>query len=109
MAIIDNLKRENARLRTHIRSLRYRLRIRRIPKKPKRKKQKKQLFKKLIHEQELHPVAKAMINLRLHTPNAKYTEEEKNLSKQLYYSASAFCRLQKAGYIFLDSEQYEDS
>ncbi|XP_018365763.1 PREDICTED: uncharacterized protein LOC108762982, partial [Trachymyrmex cornetzi] len=39
-----------------------------------------------------------MINLQLHTPKAEYTEEEKNLSRQLYYySASAFCRLRKAG------------
>jgi len=40
----------------------------------------------LINEQDLHPVAKAMIHLQLHT-NAAYTEEEKNLAKQLYYSA----------------------
>lgn len=39
-----------------------------------------------------------MINLQLHTSNAKCTEEERNLSRQLYYySASAFCRLQKTG------------
>jgi len=56
----------------------------------------------LINEQDLHPVAKAMINLQLHIPNAPYTEEEKNLSRQLYYySAAAFCRLRKAGCNFL--------
>ncbi|KAL6266015.1 hypothetical protein P5V15_002867 [Pogonomyrmex californicus] len=59
---------------------------------------KKKMLKKLIHEQNLHPVAKAMINLQLHTRRAPYTEEEKNLSRQLYfYSPSAFCRLRKAG------------
>jgi len=52
----------------------------------------------LINKQNLHPVAKAMINLQLHTPHAAYTEEEKSLSKQLfYYSAYALRRLQKAG------------
>ncbi|KAL6256742.1 hypothetical protein P5V15_011676 [Pogonomyrmex californicus] len=56
------------------------------------------MLKKLIHEQNLHPVAKAMINLQLHTRHAPYTEEEKNLSRQLYfYSPSAFYRLRKAG------------
>ncbi|KYN10027.1 hypothetical protein ALC57_17842, partial [Trachymyrmex cornetzi] len=63
-----------------------------------RRKKKKQELQKLIREQNLHPVAEAMINLQLHTPKAEYTEEEKNLSRQLYYySASAFCRLRKAG------------
>lgn len=39
-----------------------------------------------------------MIHLQLHTRRLPYTEEEKMLSKQLYYySASAFCRLKKAG------------
>ncbi|XP_011884084.1 PREDICTED: uncharacterized protein LOC105571225 isoform X2 [Vollenhovia emeryi] len=39
-----------------------------------------------------------MIHLQLHKPRSRYTEEEKMLSKQLYYySASAFCRLRKAG------------
>jgi len=52
----------------------------------------------LIDEQDLHLVVKAMIHLQLHTPNAVYTEEEKNLARQLYYySAAAFCRLRKAG------------
>lgn len=42
-------------------------------------------------------MAKAMVNLQLHTPHTIYTDEEKNLSRQLYYySASAFCRLKKA-------------
>lgn len=51
----------------------------------------------MIDEQKLHPVAKAMIKLQLHTPKAKYKEEEKNLSRQFYYySAVAFCRLRKA-------------
>jgi len=31
----------------------------------------------LIDEQDLHPIAKAMIHLQLHTPNAAYTEEKK--------------------------------
>jgi len=52
----------------------------------------------LINEQDLHPVAKAMIHLQLHTPNAAYTEEKKNLARQLYYySAAVFWRLRKAG------------
>lgn len=52
----------------------------------------------MINEQDLHPIAKAIINLQLHIPNAPYTEEEKNLSRQLYYySAAAFCRLRKTG------------
>lgn len=38
-----------------------------------------------------------MMHLQLHTPRKQYTEEEKMLSKQLYYySASAFCCLKKA-------------
>lgn len=52
----------------------------------------------MINEQNLHPVAKAMINLQLHIPHAAYTEEEKTLSKQLfYYSASALRHLRKIG------------
>jgi len=79
--------------------LKYRLRhIPQTCKTPKKDKQKKIILKKLINEQDLHPVAKAMINLQLHIPNAPYTEEEKNLSRQLYYySTAAFCRLRKAG------------
>lgn len=63
-----------------------------------KEKQKKVVLKNLINEQELHPVAKTMIHLQLHVPRTRFTEEEKMLSKQLYYySASAFCRLKKAG------------
>lgn len=52
----------------------------------------------LINEKKLHPMAKTMIHLQLHTPRTRYTEDEKMLSKQLYYySASAFCRLKKTG------------
>jgi len=98
-AKVKSLRSENIRLRGQIRKLKYRLRY--IPqkrKKSKKDKQKRIIFKKLIDEQDLHPVAKAMINLQLHIPNAPYTEEEKNLSRQLYYySAAAFCRLRKAG------------
>ena len=51
-----------------------------------------------MDKNKLHPVAKAMVNLQLHIPNAPYTEEEKNISKQLYYySASALRSLRKAG------------
>jgi len=51
----------------------------------------------LINEQDLHPVAKVMINLQLHILNAPYIEE-KNLSRQLYYySDASFCHLRKAG------------
>lgn len=58
----------------------------------------KKTLKYLIDKQKLHPVAKTMIHLQLHAPRTQYTEEEKMLSKQLYYySASAFCRLKKAG------------
>jgi len=50
-----------------------------------------------MDKNKLYPVAKAMVNLQLHTPNTPYTEEEKNISKQLYYySASALCGLRKA-------------
>lgn len=92
------LKRENTRLQNIIKCLKYR--AQRVPKfgKSKGLKQKKKIIKKLVHEQQLHPVAKAMIDLQLHTPRAPYTQEEKNLSRQLYYySPSAFCRLRKAG------------
>lgn len=52
----------------------------------------------MINKQNLHPVAKAMINLQLHILKSAYTKEEKNLARQLYYySPSAFCRLRKAG------------
>lgn len=82
-------------MQKRLKCLRHRLRIRRKQKTPKANKQKKKTIKKLVNEQYLYP--KAMISLQLHTPNAKYTEE-KNLSRQLYYySASAFCRLKKAG------------
>jgi len=55
------------------------------------------MLHKLIDEQNLHPVARAIIYLQLHTPNASYTDEERALSKQFfYYSAAALRRLQKA-------------
>jgi hypothetical protein len=96
---IQCLKSQNIILRKQVRNLKYRLqRIPKIRKMPKKEKEKKTILKKLINEQDLHPVAKAMVNLQLHVPNAAYTEEEKNLSRQLYYySAAAFCRLRKAG------------
>jgi len=78
--IINSLKSENIRLRNIIKRLKYRLRTAQKCRKPRGQKSKKMILKKLIHEQDLHPVAKAMINLQLHTPHASYTEEEKNLS-----------------------------
>lgn len=97
------MREENIRLRNIIKRLKYRLRTVRLcrnrkSRKSRQQKQKKIILKKVIEEQDLHPVAKSMINLQLHTPHARYTEHEKNLSRQLYYySASAFCRLRKAG------------
>ncbi|XP_026824901.1 uncharacterized protein LOC113561820 [Ooceraea biroi] len=102
--IIDNLKRENLRLRQTIKKLKVFVKKfnRRMPVKRTNKKNKKKLLQELIDENKLHPVAKAMINLQLHTPHAPYTEEEKNISKQLYYySASALRNLRKAGCNFL--------
>lgn len=75
--MINSLKSENIRLRNIIKHLKYRLRTAKKCGKSNRQKQKKKILKKLIHEQDLHPVAKAMINLQLHTPHAAYTEEEK--------------------------------
>jgi len=95
---IKSLQSEVNRLRNQVRCLKFRLRVARQFRMPKKSKQKKKILNKLIHEQDLHPVAKAMINLQLHTRHAPYTQEEKNLSRQLYYySPSAFCRLRKAG------------
>lgn len=93
--VIDSLKRENIRLRRIIKRLKFRLKIRQIPKKRTSKKvKKKKIIQDLVDEQELHPLAKAMINLQLHTPHAPYTEQKKILSKQLfYYSAAALRRL----------------
>lgn len=74
------------------------LAFKQVCKKPTSKKSKKKVILNLIDEQNLHPVAKAMIKLQLHTPKAPYTEEEASLSQQLfYYSASALRRLRKAG------------
>jgi len=85
-------------LRNIIKRLKYRLRTAQKCRKPRGQKSKKMILKKLVHEQDLHPVTKTMINLQLHTPHAPYTEEEKNLSRQLYYySPTTFCRLRKAG------------
>lgn len=98
--IINTLKSENLRLHRTVRTLKLRLQkyIRRMPVKHTNKKSKKKVIQELMDEKKLHPVAKAMINLQLHTPHAPYTEEEKNLSKQLYYySASALRGLRKAG------------
>lgn len=95
------LKIENLNLRQKIKRLEFR--IQRMAqtckcKNSNKKKEKKKVLKNLINAQELHPVAKTMIHLRLHIPRIRYTEEEKILSKQLYYySASAFCRLKKTG------------
>jgi len=51
----------------------------------------------LIHEQDLHPVAKAMKSTTLYTTCIIYTRR-KNLSRQLnYYSPSALCCLKKVG------------
>lgn len=97
--MIKSLKSENICLRRQVKVLKCRLlRVTRKFKKPKGQKQRKKELEQLIDEQELHPVAKAMINLQLHRPNTIYTEEEKSLSRQLYYySAAALCRLKKAG------------
>ena len=101
---INSLKLENTRLRKQVKHLKYRLRhsaqMRKTSKSYKQNdKKKRQQLKALVNEQNLHPVSKAMINLQLHTPNAVYTEEEKNVARQLYYySASAFCCLRKANY-----------
>jgi len=75
---IISLKSENSRLRKQVRKLKFHLHHTvRIRKTPKKNKQKKKILRTLIDEQDLHPVAKAMIHLQLHTPNAAYTEEEK--------------------------------
>lgn len=97
-ATINALKSEIKRVRCQNKYLKYRLRMALKYKKPKSKKQKKEALKKIVDEQKLHPVAKAMIHLQLHTPRTVYTEQEKTLSRQLYYySTAAFCRLRKAG------------
>jgi len=105
--IIKDLKRENIRLKQIIRRLKLRSQRRPVPKKRISKKYKKKILQDLINKQNLHPVAKAMINLQLRTPHAAYTEEEKTLSKQLFYSVSALRRLRKAGCNFL-AELLED-
>jgi len=75
---IISLKSENSRLRKQVRKLKFRLHHTvRIRKTAKKNKQKKKILRTLIDEQDLHAVAKAMIHLQLHTPNAAYTEEEK--------------------------------
>lgn len=99
--MVESLKAENVRLRNILKRLKYRMRKAKCTQKYgqlRGRKQKKNLLKKLIDEQDLHPVAKTMINLQLHTSHEPYTEEEKNLSKQLYcYSPSTFCYLKRAG------------
>jgi len=98
---INLLKRENLRLRKIIKNLKCRLRARKVSRKATSKKSKKKIIQNLIQDQNLHPVAKAMINLQLHTPKAPYTQEEKSLSQQLfYYSAAALRRLRQAGCVF---------
>lgn len=87
------------RLRRKIKTLQLRLHryARRTPAKRTNKKNAKKNIQELMDKIKLHPVAKAMINLQLHTPHAAYTQEEKNISKQLYYySASALRGLRKA-------------
>jgi len=80
-----------------------------ISKKSKGNKQKKLSIKKMVNEQELHPMAKAMINLQLHTPNAKYTEEERNLASNfIIIQPLHILAYRKQVVIFLFSEQYED-
>jgi len=78
---INLLKRENVRLRKIIKNLKFRLRARKVCRKATNKKSKKRIIQNLIEDQNLHPVAKAMINLQLHTPKTPYTQEEKNFSK----------------------------
>lgn len=100
--IINSLNKENIRLRRKVKTLQLRLQryIRRMPKKRNNtnKKNNKKIIQELMDKNKLHPVAKTLINLQLHTPNAPYMEEEKNISKQLYYySASALRGLRKAG------------
>lgn len=98
---INRLKKENARLHGIIRVLKYRLHARKVCRRVTSKKSKKRIIKNLINEQNLHPVAKAMINLQLHEPKAPYSQEEKSLSQQLfYYSASALRSLRQAGCTF---------
>lgn len=95
----ENLRRIIKRYTRKIKTLKLRFQkyIRRMPAKDTNKKNKKKMIQKMLNEKKLHPVAKAMINLQLHTPNAPYTEEERNISKQLYYySASALRGLRKA-------------
>lgn len=93
---VQSLKSENVRLRKQIRDLKYRLRhIPQRRKMPKKDKQKKKIFKKLINEQDLHPVAKAMINLQLHIPNAAYTEEKSIKATVLLFSC-CFLPLKKS-------------
>jgi len=74
---IKFLQSEVNRLRNQVRCLKFRLRVARQCRMPKKSKQKTKILNKLIHEQDLHPVAKAMINLQLHTRHAPYTQEEK--------------------------------
>lgn len=92
------MKQENIRFRRIIKKLKFRLNIKHVSRKKSSKKNKKKVLQNLIDEQKLHPVAKAMIHLQLHTPNTIYTNEERTLSEQFfYYSASAMRRLRKAG------------
>jgi len=71
---INLLKRENLRLRKIIKNLKCRLRARKVSRKATSKKSKKKIIQNLIQDQNLHPVAKAMINLQLHPPKAPYTQ-----------------------------------
>lgn len=83
--IINSLNNENIRLRRKVKTLQLRLQryIRQMPKKRNNtnKKNNKKIIQELMNKNKLHPVAKTLINLQLHTPNAPYTEEEKNISK----------------------------
>lgn len=67
--------------------------------KAKRTKTKEKDLKKLIHEQDLHPVAKSYAAMHLATTyTCSIHRRRKNLSRQLYYySPTAFCRFRKAG------------
>jgi len=105
---INLLKRENVRLRKIIKNLKFRLCARKVCRKVTNKKSKERIIQNLIEDQNLHPVAKAMINLQLHTPKAPYTQEEKNLLQQFIIQLLRYVAYDRQVAYFLVNELLED-
>lgn len=55
-------------------------------------------IEELLEKIDMHPTAKALVKLQLHTPNCPYKKEEKNFVKQLYCQApESLKRLRSVG------------